>query len=373
MLKSKVLFAALLAAGFATWTAESQAAPATASTKSLSEGMQKGTPELQSAGPATFAPQGILLVGDAKGAKIFAIATGDKPAGSPSGPLKIEKIDEKIASLLGTTSKDILINDLAVNPETGSTFLTVSRGRGPDAMPVIVRVDSSGKLAEFSTKDVLFSHAELPNAPAADSKGRQEVTTDLQFTGGQVIVAGLSNEEFASQLRVLPFPFAKTEGGASIEIWHGAHGKFETRSPVRTFALFEIGGQPNVLAAYTCTPLVKFPLSDLKPGTKVKGTTVAELGNRNRPLDMIVYQKGGKDYLLMANSARGVMKVDVEKIDQTQGITDHIQGGGTAGLTYETIKDLKGVEQLDKRDKDHAVLLVKGEDGSMTLEAVPLP
>ncbi len=56
--------------------------------------------------------------------------------------------------------------------------------------------------------------------------------------------------------------------------------------------------QPHVLAAYTCTPLVKFPLSDLKPGEKVKGTTIAELGNRNRPLDMIVYQKDGKDYVL---------------------------------------------------------------------------
>ncbi len=82
--------------------------------------------------------------------------------------------------------------------------------------------------------------------------------------------------------------------------------------------MFDIGGKPNVLAAYTCTPLVKFPLSDLKPGSKVRGTTVAELGNHNRPLDMIVYSKGGKDYLLMANSRRGVMKVDVANIDKTE-------------------------------------------------------
>jgi hypothetical protein len=36
------------------------------------------------------------------------------------------------------------------------------------------------------------------------------------------------------------------------------------------------------------------------------GTTIAELGNRNRPTDMIVYRKGGKDYLLIANTSRGV-------------------------------------------------------------------
>ncbi len=43
----------------------------------LKTGMKKGTPELKSAGPATFAPQGILLVGDTQAATIFAIATGD--------------------------------------------------------------------------------------------------------------------------------------------------------------------------------------------------------------------------------------------------------------------------------------------------------
>jgi hypothetical protein len=338
----------------------------------LTAGMTKGTPELKSAGPATFAPQGILLVGDTAGATIYAIATGDKSSGSPSEALKIEKIDEKIAGLLGTSPKEILINDLAVNPETGSTFLTVSRGRGPEATPVIVRVDSAGKLGEFSLNDVMYSSAPIPSAPDND-KARQEVTTDLQFSGGQIIVAGLSNEEFASQLRVMPFPFEKTEGGASVEIWHAAHGKFETRSPVRTFAVFDVGGKPNVLAAYTCTPLVRFPLSDLKPGSKVKGTTIAELGNRNRPLDMIVYEKEGKDYLLMANSARGVMKVDVQKIDETDGITDAVRGGGTAGLPYDTIADLKGVMQLDKLDKDHALLLVQSDSGALNLESVQLP
>ncbi len=335
----------------------------------LTAGMQKGTPDLKSAGPATFAPQGILLVGDTQGATIFAIATGDKPGGSPSQPLKVEKIDEKIASLLGTTPKGILINDMAVNPETGNTFLTVSRGTGPDAKPVIIRVESNGKLGEFALKDVLFSKAAIPNAPT--EKGRQDVTTDLQFTDGQVIVAGLSNEEFASQLRVLPFPFATVDKGTSVEIFHGAHGKLETQAPIRTLAVFDIAGKPNVLAAYTCTPLVKFPLSDLKPGAKVKGTTVAELGNRNRPLDMIVYKKDGKDYLLMANSARGVMKVNVEMIDKTEGISKPING--TAGLPYDTIADLKGVMQLDKLDKDHALVLVLSDSGSLNLQSIQLP
>jgi len=337
----------------------------------LTAGMAQGTPQLKSAGPATFAPQGVLLIGDTQGATLFAIATGDTAAGSPSTPLKIEKIDEQIAAILGTTPKGILINDMAVNPETGSVFFTVSRGTGPEAKPVILRLDSSGKLGEFSLDSVKFSQTALPHP--AEGKGRQDVTTDLQFSDGKVIVAGLSNEEFASQLRIIPFPFAAAGevNGSSVEIFHGAHGRFETMAPVRTLAVFEVGGQPNVLAAYTCTPLVKFPLSDLKPGAKIKGTTVAELGNRNRPLDMIVYQKDGKDYLLMANSSRGVMKIDVATIDKTQGITDRING--TAGLPYETIAELKGVTQLDRLDKGHALVLRQTDGGSLNLEAIDLP
>jgi hypothetical protein len=342
----------------------------TAGAADLTTGMKKGTPDLKSAGPATFAPQGILLVGDTQGAAIFAIAAGDAPGGTSDQPVAIDKVDEKIAAVLGTTPKGLLINDLAVNPETGHAFLTVSRGTGPDAAPVIIRIDAHGKISELPLKDVLFSRAAIPNAPS--DKGRQDVTTDLHFTDGQVIVAGLSNEEFASQLRVLAFPFKEVDPGTSVEIYHGAHGKLETRAPARTLAVYDIAGEPNVLAAYTCTPLVKFPVSELKSGAKIKGTTVAELGNRNRPLDMIVYQKGGKDYLLMANSARGVMKVNVEHIDHEAGINSRISD--TAGLPYETIEELKGVVQLDKlNDHQALVLLQQPDSGLVSLQTIELP
>ena len=61
-------------------------------------------------------------------------------------------------------------------------------------------------------------------------------------------------------------------------------------------------------------------MSDLKPGKKVMGKTVAELGNQNNPLDMIVYQKKGEDFLLIANSSRGVMKVSTKNLQQARAI-----------------------------------------------------
>jgi len=116
---------------------------------------------------------------------------------------------------------------------------------------------------------------------------------------------------------------------------------------------------------------VKIPVSQLKAGERVKGTTIAELGNGNNPLDMIVYQKDGKDFILMANSRRGVMKITTENIDKVEPITKPQRS--TAGLTYETIAGLKGVKHLDRLNKDNALVLVQADGGSMNLESIALP
>lgn len=336
----------------------------------LTDSLTKGTPNVQSMSALAFGPEGILFVGDPRGAAIFAIDTGDRPAKPSTAPVKIEGIDEKIASLLGTSPKEIKVNDLTVNPLSGNAYMTVARGTAPTAPCVLLRLNRTGKLDEVVLKDVKFAKAELPSA---SDKARQEAITHLDYVKGRVIVAGLSNEDFASRLRSIPFPFEKSDTGAGIRIWHGAHGKFETNSPVRTFVPFDIAGKTHILAAYTCTPLVKIPVDELVPGAKVQGTTVAELGNMNRPLDIIAYQKDGKDFLLMANSARGIMKVKTENIDKIAPVTEPIRGGGKAGLTYDTIEPWKGVIHLAKADPGNALLLIKTPTGSLNLETAALP
>lgn len=334
----------------------------------LSSTLKKGTPDLKSISSMAFGPEGILFIGDSQGAAIFAIGTADtKPAGE-NGALKVDGIDEKIAAMLGTTPKEMRVADLAVNPASGNAYIGVMRGTGPDAHPVIVRVDRGGKVGQFALKDVPFSKTTLPN-PGQD-RNRVQSITKVSFVNGNVIVSGLSNEEWASTLRSIPFPFASADKGASVQIYHGAHGKFETNAPVQTFAAYDINGQAHILAAYTCTPLVKIPVAELKPGAKVKGTTVAELGNRNKPLDMIVYQKGGKDYILIANSSRGTMKVAADNIDKITGISERVSN--TAGLPYDTMEQLKGIVQMDRLDKDHALVLIQTDTG-MNLQTIALP
>lgn len=338
--------------------------------KDLTSSLKAGTVELKSAGPLAFGPQGILFVGDPMAASIYAIDTGDRTATKDTTLPKVEGIDDKIAQKLGTEAKEIQVKDLAVNPISGTTYFSVARGKGPNAAVALVRLTRGGELSELSlaNANTKSAKAELGNA---STKNRQEAITHLAYLKGQVYVAGLSNEEFASTLRAIPYPFDKTDKGAGIRIYHGAHGKFETNSPVRVFAPFKIGTEDHILAAYTCTPLVKIPVASLKAGEKVAGTTVAELGNRNRPLSMIVYNKGGKDYVLMANSARGVMKVPLEGVDKIEGITTRV--ADKAGLKYDTIEGWKGVQKLDAFDKGHAVLLIQNPGGKMNLQTVELP
>ena len=334
--------------------------------------------KLTSAGPIAFGPNGLLLVSDPMAATIYAIETGDSNGSTDGVNIEVPAIRTKIAAMMGTKKEDVRINDLAVNPSSGNVYLSVSRGTGKDQLSTILKVDAkTKKLGEFELSNVKFTKTALNNA--AESKqargGNQRLMsiTDMAFVNDQVYVAGLSNEEFASNLRSLEYPFRDAAQGASIEIYHGAHGAYETRSPVRTFAAYDIDNEVNLLAAYTCTPLVRIPVGQLKDGNKVKGTTIAELGNRNRPLDIVVYTKSNKDYALMANSSRGVMKIELANAGKQEAITERVNRGGTAGIPYTTIKELEGVLQLDGLNDTHAVILQQDDQGNENLTTIPLP
>lgn len=344
-------------------------------------GFQEGNPGLKSISQLAFGPEGILFAADTRSAAIVALDTGDTSPAQGSASLKIEGLNQKLAGLLGTSADDLLIDDLAVNPVSHRAYLAVSRGRGPSATPVLVRADAAGTLEVVSLEKVKFSRAELPDAPAdkrvgtgqRQSNPRLEAITDIAFVEDRVVVAGLANEEFASTLRTLPFPFQAVAGGSGVEIYHGAHGRFETRAPIRTFLPFTVANQTQILAAYTCTPLVQLPLGDLKPGAKVKGKTIAELGNRNRPIDIISYTKEGKTFLLLANSSRGVMKVSTDGIAAAESISEPVKDGGTKGLAFETVPGWTGINQLDRLDATTALVVRRSDSGIDSLESLALP
>lgn len=339
-------------------------------------GLKPGTPDLKSATTLAFGPEDILFVGDAKNAAVFAIATGNTEGDAAAASINIDDLPMAIANELH--AKKIEINDVAVNPRTGAAFVAVAA----DDQAALVQIDGSGKISALSLKDVKFSKATLADAPEDKVVGegrraqnrRTESITDIAFFENKVLVSGLSNAQSPSTVRELNFPFADSDKGIGVEIYHAAHGKSEDYAAMKTFVPIMIDGEPSILGAYVCTPLVKIPVRELSAsGEKVKATTVAELGNRNRPLDMISYTKDGADYLLLSNSARGVMKISTAGLKENKGLTEPVGGGGTAGQKYETVDSMAGVVQMDKLNETSALLLVQAEGGPQNLKTIALP
>jgi hypothetical protein len=332
---------------------------------SLMDSLTAGKVELKSAGALAFGPNGILFVGDSAGSSVIEIDTNDHGKAGSSDKVNVEAIDVKIAAMAGVPPDQIAINDVKVNPISKNIYLSVMRGRGPDAIPLIVRVNAAGEVRNVSLDDVKHSSINLKDAPEANPSARQDprmmTITDMTYVDGNLLVAGLSNEEWSSALRSIPVPFKGAEQGATLQIWHSSHGRYETQSPVRTFVPYSISGQPYILAAYTCTPLVKIPASALKPGEKVKGVTIADLGSGNQPLDMVPYQKDGHNYILIANSSRGLVKLKADGLQSYAAIDSPTKVDGPAGVPYEKL-ELKNVQQLAAFDAANAVVLI-GQPG----------
>lgn len=337
------------------------AAPATT-------GMTMGKVDIKSAGPLAFGPDGVLFIGDSLGAKVVALDTGDTKAGGPSS-INMTAIDSKIAAALGTAADQISIRDIATNPVSKNVYISVNRGRGADAKAVLVKLDTAGKLSEVDLDNVKYSAASLPNPPTQNNQ-KTNTITEVRYVDGKVLVAGLSNEEFSSNMKVIPFPFADADRGALIEMYHGSHARYETNSPIRTFVPYTIDNKQYILAAYTCTPLVKIPVSELKSGAKIQGTTIAEMGAGNQPLDMVAYKKNGHEYILMANSSHGVTKLDMANVGSYKAITNPV--ADVAGVPYTTISELRNVKHLQAYD-DRQALILSGTSGAMDLRTIALP
>ncbi|GAB4030365.1 hypothetical protein [Spirosoma gilvum] len=333
-------------------------------------GMVTGTPTIKSINALAFGPDGILFIGDGRSAAVFAVDTKDITPVEKPNPVDVKNIDQKIAALLGTDVKNITIQDIAVNPTSKNVYCAVQHS---DGTPVLLKVEGD-KVAAVSLKEIPYSTVTLTNAPAEDAKDRRGESlriasiSDMGFSDGKVLVSGLSNQEFGSTFRSIPFPFTNAQDQTSLEIYHAAHAKYETMAPIKTFTTTEIKGKKYLLASYTCTPLVLFPMDELKPGTHVKGRTVAEMGSGNQPLDMVMLKKGGESFLLMANSNRPVFKVRYKNLEDFQGslTTPVTENFATAGVNFVSLP-LTNVLQIDKLDDGRMILLQRRSNGNLDL------
>jgi hypothetical protein len=326
-------------------------------------GLVRGAPDLKSIGQLAFGPGNVLFVGDNDGAQIHAIELSDAVSGT--GPIELAGIDAKVAQVLGVTPADLVINDMAVHPTSRNVFLSVTRGRGTDAHPVLLKVtrNAARPIEEVSLANVKYATAAITNPPADNPSARRnpraQTITDLAFVDGQVWVAGLSSEQFASAFRQIAYPFTKNPGTTTLEIYHVSHRASETRSPITTFVPMRISGKPYIVAGYTCTPIVAFDAASLKPGQHVVGRTVAELGAGNTPTDLVAFTRDGKEVILVVNSRRPLMLLDANEVASGPALTTP----DNDGIARTTIAQPAGITQMSDLDAQHVVVIQRGQSG----------
>ena len=349
---------------------------------------QTGDPQIKSIQALTFGPNGELVIGDGVNGQIVVIDTQDTKPMTWS-KLEINDIAGKLAGRIGTTAKSIEIKNLAVNPASKKVYITV---RNPgNKKDVLMTVDSQGKIGEFVLDNVRHVRVDLPKG-----KGPTKLITDVTWAKDRILVTAQANETFASKFLSIKLPLSPKSAGAvfSAETYHVAHRRWETRAPIRVAIPYEENGENYLVGAFTCTPVVKYRIDDMKPTGKIKGQSIIELGSGNRPIDMFVYEKrtekGKKKYILMNTyrfhhkrrpvgpSPFWTVRIDFDLLAEDEEVNEKALkrvDGKYQPVTDRAVivESFHGVTHMDKLNNQQAVAIRANKAGQFGLEVLPLP
>jgi hypothetical protein len=297
---------------------------------------------INSLGIMVFNDEGILFVGDNISGSILAFDFKNEKQQKRNFEINIYNIDARIASVLGTSPASVQVNDIAVHPKSGEVYLSVTRGHGLDALPALLKVDSANQLTVIDISQASVTSQSLSKLPSIENtiglrgtagsaptpkevaKSQRSLRTlaivAMEYHNGELFVAGISNEEFCSVLRKMPYPFDGTESISNIEMYHIVHDSYETRAPIRSMSVQTIDGKGHLVAAYTCSPLVLIPLEELQDGEKVKAKTVGDMGN-GQPIDMVPFKMKGEAMLFVTNNSRSPMVIPLKGLDDAKAVT----------------------------------------------------
>ena len=181
-------------------------------------------------GTLTFSPDGTLFFADSKTASVYALKIQPSKKDASKEAITVNDLDLKLAELMGTSPRDINVIDMATNPATNEVVLSVAKGSGNNTEYGLIKLtrdgnSKNGKIENIPLDAVNFTSYSLNDAPAEsdkDGRGRSMRTssiTDIAFHEGEVYVTGISNEEFSSTFRKIPYPFKGKQIGSKIEIF----------------------------------------------------------------------------------------------------------------------------------------------------------
>ncbi|MGB7243167.1 MAG: hypothetical protein WBC93_13905 [Sulfitobacter sp.] len=341
---------------------------------------------LQSAGALAFDTGTVLFVGDGKAGVVHAFdlseALSDQSdyqlgrAQTFEGRTIFNNLDVEIAAMLGVNAKDVVINDMVVHKPSKQIFLSVHRGHGPDAEAVIVSVNNGElDLVDLAAADHTSQSVGPVPSDATFEFGQPLNTlaiTDIDYYNGELLVAGLSNEEFSSKLRRMAYPFDDEVSTSSIEIWHAVHAQYETRAPIISQTVTELDGVPTLIAIYACTPIVRIPLAELTDGAEVRGTMIGEMGFGNTPIDIVPYVNGwdGSSNVVVTNTNRSAASLNLAAVASAAEMPhgEGVQPVFSVAGVYQFPLPMSGTMHLDTLDENYAVVVRRSPDDTRNIQ-----
>ena len=331
----------------------------------LSAAASVSAADIKSISRLSVGPKNVLFVADWKTARVHAIdlpEAAPKPAGTTFNIFDLEALLSKQVG-----GAKITVEDMVARPGTAEVYVAISYGAAKE--PALFVITSDHKARRVDLKAAKSTSMALRDAPTTDYKfwkdapERSFTVTDMKWREGELFIAGLSNQDFASTLRRVKFPFDSQQSITSVEIYHTGHNLIETRAPIRAMSFATWGGKPYLVAAYTCTPIVTIPLDDLKDGAHIRGKTIAEFGYGNTPAGMIAYTKTdqGKteDLLMLVNFGRGASIIPLSQVQAASarpGIETPVPFGQIAGLDA-TPAPLVGAMRIDNLDEKSFIVV----------------
>ena len=313
-----------------------------ATSLALSHQTQADTLDIKFAGALEFSDTGTLFVGDNYNGAIYAF---DMTAASPPAqvkPVNLADIDSKIADVLGVASSALSINDMAVHPVTAEILISVTRIGNFESSPAVMKVTQDAHVELLDLESLEFQKQALNHFPDNTTKFRPRgvgkmpplsrdlakgeislsslAIMDMEFHRGELFVSGVAFENFLSTLRRMPYPFTGAQSTAQIEIYHLSHDQNETRAPIRAMSIHEIDGRPQLIAAYTCSPIVLIGLDELTDGAKITGRAISDYGN-GQPLDMVAYDMQGQEMLFLTSNSRSPQVIPVASMNNAKVYT----------------------------------------------------
>lgn len=316
-----------------------------------------------------FGQTNTLFVADSDSSRLFAYNLPETAKAERSESYNLVGVGTQIAELLGVGPSAVRYHDIAIHPVSKEAFISVSYLSKTDNELALIKVDQQGNIQKVDLTK--FPHTVKKVAETADDSVKfwrdipatTLAITDLDFVNGTLYVSSLSTGEFSSTLRKVEYPFTQNDSNTSVEIYHTVHNQTETRAPIRAMEVINLGGVETVVAAYTCTPLVTIPTSQLVDGAHVKGKTIAELGYGNTPLDVIHFTatdhtQKQEDFVLVINKERSADLIrvsDLTAASAKEGLSTP-EMWAKAGVATRPVP-LSGVLQAADQDEQYIATL----------------